>query len=385
MKGRSLALSVLALMVFIASFITPQVLPARRVLGSDELWQKMQELEQLQKEIEEYKSRLSKTQETQASVLKEISRLDTELALSEKELAYIEKNIDYNNEQVRVTKEEIAVIEARLAAQKAAFEARIVSMYKAGQTSYIDILLTSKSFSDLMARLQYLKRIAASDSELIEGYTADRNALVEKKESLEARLAELETLKAAEIEKRDAVIRKTKERQEYLAQLESEKERYEKALDEMEAQSKALERIIAELQAKEGLPARQLSMIWPVTGYWITSYYGWRYHPVLGYDRFHSGIDYAADYNVPIKAAESGKVIFAGENGGYGNCVIIDHGGGISTLYGHCNKLLVKAGDIVVKGQQIALVGSTGLSTGPHLHFEVRVNGETTDPLKWLP
>jgi murein DD-endopeptidase MepM/ murein hydrolase activator NlpD len=105
----------------------------------------------------------------------------------------------------------------------------------------------------------------------------------------------------------------------------------------------------------------------------------------LGYDRFHSGIDYAADYNVPIKAAESGKVIFAGVNGGYGNCVIIDHGGGISTLYAHCNKLLVKVGDIVVQGQQIALVGSTGLSTGPHLHFEVRVNGETTDPLNWLP
>ncbi len=385
MKGRSLAFLFLALAVFAASLAAPLIALPKRALGADELWQKMQELEQIQKEIEEYKSRINKNKETQASILKELERLDDELALSEKELAYIEKSIDYNNAQVAVTREEIAVIEARLSAQKAAFEARLVSMYKAGQTSYIDILLTSRSFSDLMARLHYLKRLAANDTELIEGYTADRMELVAKKESLEARLAELETLKAAEEEKRDAVTKRTKERQTYLAQIESEKARLEKALDEMEAQSKALERVIAELQAKEGLPGRDRSMIWPVTGYWITSYYGWRHHPVLGYDRFHSGIDYAADYNVPIKAAESGKVIFAGVNGGYGNCVIVDHGGGISTLYAHCNKLLVKVGDIVVKGQQIALVGSTGLSTGPHLHFEVRVNGETTDPLKWLP
>ncbi|HHY44773.1 MAG TPA: peptidoglycan DD-metalloendopeptidase family protein [Firmicutes bacterium] len=384
MKGRSLVLLCLAFVVFAVSLTVSPFIPVKKALA-DDLWQKMTELEQLQKEIEEYKSRLTKNQQTQASILKELERLDAELALAEKELAYIEKSIDYNNTQVAITREEIAVIEARLAAQKAAFEARLVSMYKAGQTSYIDILLTSRSFSDLMARIHYLKRLAANDTELIEGYTADRLELVAKKESLEARLAELETLKAQQEEKRDSVTKRTKDRQNYLAQVESEKAQLEKALDEMEAQSKALERVIAELQAKEGLPARDLSMIWPVTGYWITSYYGWRYHPVLGYDRFHSGIDYAADYNVPIKAAESGRVIFSGVNGGYGNCVIIDHGGGISTLYGHANKLLVKQGDVVVKGQQIALVGSTGLSTGPHLHFEVRVNGETTDPLKWLP
>ncbi len=384
MRSRSILVLTLTL-VILASLVVSAAISVRTVYGADDLWEKLSELQELQKEIEEYKSRINKNQQTQESIVQELERLDDQLALSLRELAYIEKSIDYNNAQVRVTREEIAVIEARLSAQKAAFEARLVSMYKAGQTSYIDVLLTARSFSDLMARLHYLKRLASDDTALIEGYTRDRLELVAKKESLEARLAELEELKAYEEDKRDAVIKRTEERQKYLDQVMSEKSLLEKALDEMEKQSKDLERIIAEAQAKGNLPSRDLSMIWPVTGYWITSYYGMRYHPVLGYDRFHSGIDYAADYNVPIKAAESGKVLSAGVNGGYGNCVIIDHGGGVSTLYGHANKLLVKSGDIVVKGQQIALVGSTGMSTGPHLHFEVRVNGQTTDPLKWLP
>jgi murein DD-endopeptidase MepM/ murein hydrolase activator NlpD len=384
MRSRSIPVLTLNLII-VASLVMAAAIPARTVYSQDDLWEKLSELQELQKEIEEYKSKINKSEQTQKSIVQELERLDDQLALSHRELAYIEKSIDYNNAQVRVTREEIAVIEARLAAQKAAFEARLVSMYKAGQTSYIDVLLTATSFSDLMARLHYLKRLASEDTELIEGYTRDRLELVAKKESLEARLSELEELKVYEEDKRDAVIKRTEERQKYLDQVMSEKSLLEKALDEMEKQSKDLERIIAEAQAKGNLPSRDLSMIWPVTGYWITSYYGMRYHPVLGYDRFHSGIDYAADYNVPIKAAESGKVLSAGVNGGYGNCVIIDHGGGISTLYGHANKLLVKAGDVVVKGQQIALVGSTGVSTGPHLHFEVRVNGQTADPLKWLP
>ena len=177
----------------------------------------MTELEELQKEIEEYKARIQKHQKTQQTILQEIERLDAELALSERELAYIEKSIDFNNAQVAVIREDIAVIEARLSAQKAAFDARLVSMYKAGQTSYIDVLLTSRTFSDLMARLHYLKRLAGQDTELIEGYTADRLELVAKKDALEAHLAELEELKAYEEQKRDAVISKTKRRTDYLA------------------------------------------------------------------------------------------------------------------------------------------------------------------------
>ena len=125
-------------------------------------------------------------------------------------------------------------------------------------------------------------------------------------------------------------------------------------------------------------------MIRPVQGGWVSSEYGNRWHPILQYYRFHSGIDIAVDSGVPIKAAEDGTVIVAARDSGYGYYVVIDHGGGISTLYAHCSKLLVSKGDVVTRGQTIALVGSTGVSTGPHLHFEVRINGATDDPRKWV-
>lgn len=384
MKGRSI-IALAAVVIVAISIAASAFVPAKRVFGAADLNGKLNELERLTKEIEEYKRRISQNQKSQKNALQEIQRLNDELALSERELAYIRASVGYASAEIEQTKDEIASVEKRLAAQKAVFDARLVSMYKAGRTSYVDILLTSSSLSDLMARLHYLKYLASDDSALIGGYTKDRQELVAKKESLEVRIAQLVDLRASEEEKKVAVTSRSLNREKYLAKAQSEMAELEKALDEMERQSDALIKIIADAQAKGELPQRSLSMIWPVTGYWISSYYGTRLHPILGYPRFHSGIDYAADYNIPIKAAESGKVLSSGVNGGYGNCVIIDHGGGISTLYGHANKLLVKAGETVVKGQKIALVGSTGVSNGPHLHFEVRVNGQTQDPLKWLP
>ena len=122
---------------------------------------------------------------------------------------------------------------------------------------------------------------------------------------------------------------------------------------------------------------------WPCYGT-ITSYFGWRIHPIFGDYRYHSGMDIAVAAGTPVVAAESGTVILAQWYGGYGNCVVIDHGGGISTLYGHNNSLNVSVGQQVSKGQTIAAAGSTGDSTGPHCHFEVRVNGVVTEPLDYL-
>ena len=126
-------------------------------------------------------------------------------------------------------------------------------------------------------------------------------------------------------------------------------------------------------------------MEWPVPGYHkVTSPYGNRYHPVLKKNKFHSGVDLRAPMGTPIVAANDGKVLSAGYNSGYGNRIYIDHGGGIVTVYAHNSKLLVKAGDKVKRGQTIAKAGSTGRSTGPHLHFEVRKNGKTTNPMNWI-
>jgi len=352
----------------------------------NDLDQRTRERDALLEEINELKKKIDSTKRAEASVMAELRRLEDQLYLATKELEYINVQISLTHDEIRETQDEIAFVERRLAAQKDAFDARLTSMYKAGRVSYIDILLTSGSLSEFMSRLHYLRQIAVQDNALINDYASNRVQLVAKKQELDSDILTLTDLLASEEQKRASVTSRSQERERYLSQVQADRKKLEQALDQMERESEALNKIIAELQAQgQKRQAHPLKMAWPVSGGWISSSYGNRLHPILGYYRWHSGIDYAADSGQPIKATEDGTVILAGPNGGYGNCVILDHGGGVSTLYAHASKILVKKGQDVVKGQTVALVGSTGLSTGPHLHFEVRVNGATEDPLKWLP
>ena len=167
-----------------------------------------------------------------------------------------------------------------------------------------------------------------------------------------------------------------------LKRIQDNRQSLEAALDELERISKELEEQIRKRQRAEGLGTGKI--IWPARGR-ISSPFGWRTHPILKSRRFHSGIDIAIPSGTPVQAADSGVVLISGWNGGYGLFVAIDHGKGISTAYAHNSRLLVKEGDEVTKGQTIALSGSTGWSTGPHLHFEVRENGTPVNPLKYLP
>jgi murein DD-endopeptidase MepM/ murein hydrolase activator NlpD len=380
---RKAAKVVAAILLISAALV---VAPNSLALGApQEIDLRIDELNQLQVEIDELQKKLQSTASTEKSVLAELSKLESQLALANKELDYIEVQLSVTDSQINKTKAEVQETEEKLASQKAAFDSRLLSMYKASRISYLDMLLSSGSLSELMARMHYLKQIAVQDSSLIDEYCATREALLAKQADLEAYQTKLVGLKASQERKRAEVTSRSLEREEYLNRVQADKQKYAEALDQMQKEADALNKIIADLQAKGQKPqAHPLQMIWPISGGgWISSEYGSRYHPILGYNKWHSGIDYAANRGTPIKAAEDGTVILAGVNGGYGNCVIIDHGGGVSTLYGHADKLLVKTGQDVIKGQTIALVGSTGLSTGPHLHFEVRVNGETQDPLKW--
>ncbi len=348
--------------------------------------EKFRELEQMQKEIDEFKNQIDSKRRSEASVAKELENLELELALSEKELNYLIARIQYLNDRMAETQKEIAETEKKTEEQKELLSDRLVCMYKAGTTSYLEILLDSSSVSEFMARLYYLREIAQDDARLIEEYKVMRQELAEKKELLENDMNDLKWAKAQQEEKRAMVASRSVDRERYLTQLKYDREQLEAALDRIEQESKALEQIIRDLQAqghqrekKEGL-----SMIRPVSGGWISSEYGNRWHPILGRYKWHGGVDIAVNSGLPIKAAEDGTVLLATRDAGYGLYVIIDHGGGISTLYAHASKLLVNTGDAVTRGQTVALVGSTGVSTGPHLHFEVRVNGATANPRNWV-
>ena len=298
-------------------------------------------------------------------------------------------------------------------------EKRVRDIYINGQISYLDVMFGAQDFDDFLTRMDLLKRVMIQDSELVNQVLAYRNEIKEIGRQLENdRRHQVEQAIIAE-DAKDVKLAKVAEQQALIDMMENDKDTYNRQYDEMIAASNQVAQLIKESkyraeaeearrQAEAARQAQQNSqptgtyessddgnyqayvpatnsgaMIWPITGP-ITSEFGWRSHPIFGGQRFHSGIDIGGDYGMPIHAAQSGVVSHAGWIDGYGNTVMIDHGGGIVTLYGHNESLAVNVGQHVNQGDVIAYCGSTGNSTGPHCHFEVRLDGEPVSPFNYL-
>ena len=197
---------------------------------------------------------------------------------------------------------------------------------------------------------------------------------------LQEKSDELAALRAAQAASQAAALAVRQQKTGALKGVNQDLAELERQEDQLLAESQALTGVIT---GSSGSGQGTGSLIWPVSGP-VTSPFGWRIHPILGYKKFHTGIDIGVGYGTPIHAADSGTVIYATWMGGYGNVIIIDHGDGLSTLYAHQSSLAVGTGARVTRGQMIGYVGSTGFSTGPHLHFEVRVNGNPVDPMGYL-
>lgn len=298
-------------------------------------------------------------------------------------------------------------------------ERRIRDIYINGQISYIDVLFGAHDFGDFLTRMDLLKRVIYNDVDLLNAvlqYKSDVEQLGEKLENdkiLQANQLRLAT------KAKNKKLQVVAQQQALLDRMEHDKDLYNQRYDEMMAASKQVEKLIqeskyrieaekvakaqrdAERKARaerekqkkaeknsEGyietfVPEGNGEMIYPLTGP-ITSEFGWRTHPVFGGSKFHSGIDIGGDYGMEIKAARGGVISHAGWIDGYGNTVMIEHGGGLVTLYGHNQSFAVSVGEKVKQGQVIAYCGSTGNSTGPHCHFEVRLNGEPVSPYDYL-
>ena len=265
------------------------------------------------------------------------------------------------------------------------FKKRLRIMYEnSSGNSLFGMLTESKNITDFFNRLELISAISKNDKELIKSLASMKQD-VEYKKTLKEDEKQQKLLLAYDKQKRIEDLKLSRASlQDEMSRLDTTLKKLEAQEDELLKQSSDIEKQIKALQKKNRKYAGGI-MAWPSTSsYEITSYFGMRMHPVLRKTKMHTGIDIGAARGSSILAANKGTVIYAGWQSGYGQTVIIDHGGGISTLYAHCSKLLVSAGQEVSTGDVIAKVGSTGLATGPHLHFEVRVDGSPVDPLKYV-
>lgn len=358
------------------------------------------QLNNVRDKINETKDKLTQKRQQERSSLKELQATEQELDAAQAKLARIERDLRATNARVAALQQQLAMAQSNLkAAEKdlsghyERYGRRLRAIYEAGPLNYLEIIFTANSFSDLVVRLELMQRLITADVQLfnqVQNYkarvVAEKERIQNTKKELEERQKEIAGLQKEQAAETRQIKAKVREREAMLRRIVTERKAYEAALDEEEAEARRLESFIRGQQKRGGPSTAQAtvrSMLWPVRGE-VTSDFGWRVHPILRTKRYHSGLDIAVAYGTPVAAAAGGTVILSGWVGGYGKTVVIDHGGGISTLYGHNSTLLVSEGSVVRAGQTIAKAGSTGLSTGPHVHFEVRKEGEAVDPRAWL-
>ncbi len=324
-----------------------------------------------------------------------LGRLEAELLVVTTDLEDRQLHLDQVRDQLRAHYDAIAYTRQQLVTTRASTVELTKEMYMNAGASIPDVVFTAEAISDVVLTLTYLDLIASRDEasiarlEALESQEVRQQALIEEQEiEVELQVAELQTAQAeldvlvAELEAQHTQIEAViAEQSSLLAGLEAEEQFFREELDGLEAEQAEIEQLIAERQSEGGSAPGIL--VRPVPGP-ITSGFGYRLHPILGYQRLHTGVDMRASYGTPIVSGADGVVIYSGARGGYGNTVMVDHGGGMVTLYAHQSSIAVANGQSVAAGQLVGYVGSTGLSTGPHLHFEVRINGAPVDPAPYL-
>ena len=379
MRGkRKIIAWMLVLVCLVPLFKTPMV-------WADELQDKQAQLEELRRQIEAQRQLVGSARKKEKGILQEISRLEREIDRTQREIDSLESQVRVVNNRIEITQDDITKAEVHLAERTEVLNERLVKIYEVGDISYLEVLLSASDFGDFLTRWELLNEIVKQDQELISSINEERRQLNEKKQQLEDNQRQLIEVQEAKREKEEELQDKAEQRQTALQDVQRERRLYEQALKELEQASLEVERMIQRLQQNTGSYQGTGTFTWPAPGYKrITSDYGMRYHPIIKQTRLHTGIDIGAPSGAKVVAADSGRVIYVGYNSAYGNMIIIDHGGGISTLYAHLSRFEVSTGTNVIKGDTIGRVGSTGWSTGPHLHFEVRKNGTPVNPNNYL-
>lgn len=348
---------------------------------------KRAELNEVQSQMQKMQDRKERARQKAEAASESLEEIQTSLNQLQVQARDLQGKRDALQAKINDNQIKLAQNKAEVEKRKKIYSKRLREIYINGQINYLDVLLGAKDFGDFSSRMYLLQKIISSDIEMLTQLQKAEAEVKARQEQLDAQMKDIKTTQA-ELEAKRARAKKLKEQRSYmLYKAQEEEQQSQSEYERLLAISENITAMLRNMESGGGSSSGGGGtgrFIWPCHGT-ITSYFGWRTHPVFGTTKYHSGMDIGVDYGTPILAADSGTVIYSGWLGGYGYAVMIDHGSGLVTLYGHNQALNVYEGQYVTKGTCIAYAGSTGYSTGPHCHFEVRLHGEVTEPLNYLP
>ena len=341
---------------------------------------------EIQNQMNEANEQLEGVQSDISENLQQVQKLDEKIANSQQELDDLNKKISDLQASSDDVEAKLKTAEENYNNQKALLDSYLVAVQESSDTQYLDVLLTSRSLTEFLSNYFFITELASTEMDLLKDMQTKKDEIASSKEKLDKNKQELSTIKANQT-KTATVLANTKSvRENFMSKLSDQEKEIQAKIDEYNSQYNAINNEILQL-AQNGIATQYIGgqLAWPVPGYTvISSKYGMRTHPITGVYKLHTGVDIRAPLGATFIAANDGIVTKAGMNAAYGNMVMIDHGGGVSTLYAHGSEILVQVGQQVKRGDPVLKVGSTGYSTGPHAHFEVRLNGVVTDPMPYI-
>ncbi|MBA3924268.1 MAG: peptidoglycan DD-metalloendopeptidase family protein [Nostocaceae cyanobacterium] len=375
--------------------MTPFLVQATESTSVDTLKQQQQQIDKTRQNVTVEHDRLSNIQQQAESHL---TGLQQNLQTTQSEIQDSEYRLQSANNRLTQLEADLVVAENTYQQHQSATIARLRFLQRSATRQGWTVLLQSQSLNDFLDRRRQLKLVYQADQKILAQLTKEGNIIKAQKNHVEEKKNEIALIREQLLAQKADFTAQAQSQQDLVQRLNSDRLALEAAQTQLDRDSQSLETLIQQKVAEAKVREEELAKTNSrksifVRGTGVMAYpsdaptssgFGWRMHPILGYRRFHAGLDFAAGYGTTIRAADSGTVIMAGWYGGYGKAVIIDHGKGITTLYGHTSELMISEGQTVQRGQAIAAVGSSGLSTGPHLHFEVRQNGTPVDPAGFL-
>lgn len=340
----------------------------------------------LQSQLDASNAQIEIIQSDVSELVNQITELNEQITSQEIEIELLQQQKEDLEKTIVETEENLEIATEEFKKQKKQLEERLVASYKAGETTYLDVLLQSSSLSEFISNYYMISELVSADEKMLERISEQKEQLEFAKLELKRQKKELNTTVEESENKAVSLENMRVINNSYIAQLSAEEAEYTNSIVEMQTEIKKVEaEILTAARMNIGYDYVGGEMAWPVPGYTlITSPYGMRTHPITGVYKLHTGTDISAPMGTDFIAANDGVVAKAEYNYAYGNMVMINHGGGVSTLYAHGSQILVEVGQSVTRGEPVLKVGSTGYSTGPHAHFEVRINGQYTDPMPYI-